>query len=177
MNHPWKLDLFMKKKILTKMKVAIIYLVVVISFFSCMQEKKKNMTSSESNHYLEIRERGVGMISLDKVPNTMVMKKSEYGNSAFFSYQVSFLDSSLITDPKKQLDINKYYLYDMYKDWVALVNGDSVRPVFFQPGIKKTSQVNDGVIVFEMPRGIEPDTLLYLDSYGAWGTHQLFLNK
>ncbi|HET6995789.1 MAG TPA: hypothetical protein VFI06_12445 [Chitinophagaceae bacterium] len=138
---------------------------------------QKPASVPEPKHYLEIRERGIGMITLDKVPNKMVMQQGTNNNGPFFSYKVAFLDSSLQTDRKKQIDIGKYFQYDMYKDWVMLVKGDSVRPVFFQPEIKRITQLDEGVIVFEVPSGIEPDTLLYLDSYGTWGVHQLFLNK
>jgi len=159
------------------MKRIIVYIVILMSFFSCMDKKKITTASNESNHYLEIRERGIGMISLDKVPNTLVMRKDKDNNPNFFSYLVNFHDSSVTTDKKKLLDTGKYYQHDMYKDWVVLVNGDSVRPVFYQPSIKKTIQADGGVIVFEIPSGSEPDTLIYMDSYGTWGTHQLFLNK
>ena len=170
----------MKKKMLTKMKNKFVpgVLVLVIVLFACKSAEKKNTVQAESNHYVEIRQLGIGMISLDKVPNEMVLQKSAGSDyNKFFSYAVSFRDSSLITDQKKQLEMGKYYQYDMHKDWIALVNGDSVRPVFFQPGVKKTVQVNEGIIVFEIPSGIEPDTLFFSDSYGAWGQHQIFLNK
>jgi len=165
---------------LSKMKIktvsALSFLVIVL--FSCQSAEKKSTVQPESKHYVEIRQRGLGMISLDKVPNEMVIQKStDSSNNNFFSYAVSFQDSSLITDPKRQLEMGKYYQYDMHKDWVALVNGDSVRPVFYQPKVKKTIQVNEGIIVFEIPSGIEPDTLFFSDSYGAWGKHQIFLNK
>ena len=159
------------------MRVILIYIAVVMSFISCQDKIQKAVPAPEAKHYLEIRERGVGMITLDKVPNKMVMQDNGDNNGSFFSYKVGFLDSTLITDKKKLMDIGKYFQYDMYKDWVVLVNGDSIRPVFFQPEIKKIAQLNEGVIVFEIPSRIEPDTLLYMDSYGAWGAHQLFLNK
>ncbi len=133
-----------------------------------------------SHHLIEIRQPGIGMIGIDKVPNNAVIQTtstdSDSGTS-FFSYAVSFQDSVLILDKDKQLDLGKYYQYEMHKDWIALVNGDSIRPVFYQPGVKRSLQTNEAIIVFEVAPGCEPDTLLFMDSYGAWGQHEVYLGN
>jgi hypothetical protein len=161
------------------MKNALILTILVAVIFSaCKSSGEKITAENHASHYVEIRQRGVGMIGLDKVPNETVMElPKDTGNVNFFSYSVSFQDSTLVTDAQKKLEMGKYYQYDMQNDWVAMVNGDSVRPVFYQPKVKKSVQLNEGIIVFEIPSGIEPDTLIFADSYGYWGKHQVFLNN
>jgi hypothetical protein len=132
-------------------------------------------------HAAEINNKGIGMIYADKIPCNAVMQETRDTGShtVFHCYRIGFIDSLFVAKAtgKKDLDAGKYYQYGMEKDWVALVNGDSLTPVFFQPKERFEEQRHEAVIVFETPGDKEPDTLIYKDSYGAWSTQQLILNS
>lgn len=117
-------------------------------------------------------------IYLDRVSNASVMKET-IGSGAgtrFCSFLVSWQDSAVSTDKDRQRTREKYFQYDMQKDWVALVKGDSLYPVFFQerPGLNQ--QFKEGIMVFELPRDVTPDSLIYKDSFGTWGKRLFVLN-
>lgn len=141
---------------------------------ACTQNKQFQLTEP-SRHWAQVDQMGVGRIYLDKVPNLSVMKASDNGNTIFSSYLIGFEDSLIITDRKKMLAKGKYYQYDMQKDWIAIVGKDSIKPVFFQPKVKTNPNVDEVIIIFELPPGRQPDTLIYNDSYGAWGIQKVII--
>jgi len=111
------------------------------------------------------------MLYVDKVDNKRVMKEEKsIDNKHFVSYKVGFYDSTLVTDKKKQEEVGLYYQYKMSYDWKAIVNGDSLSPVFFQPVTTLNNQVKEGILVFELPADKQPDTLVYNDASGTWNT-------
>jgi len=127
-----------------------------------------------SEKHLSQAKRPGTAIFVDKVDNTTVMQQEADSGKRFYSYSIVWTDSLASINPDRQKE--KYFQYDMQKDWRALANGDTLYPAFFQekPGFDR--QRKEGVIVFENARGIEPDSLLYRDSYGDWGT-QIFVLK
>lgn len=144
---------------------------------ACVQPGKP--LAKGPDHYLQIQERGVGCIYVDKTEPGSVLAdvKQLNGQTRFCAFKVGFEDSVLLADRQKQLNQGKYYQYDMEKDWVLLAQGDSIRPVFYQPAVQRTPQLNEGVLVFEVPAGSNADTLYYNDSWGFWGRHIILLNK
>lgn len=111
------------------------------------------------------------MISLDRVPNNMIMKTvgKDSGTQNFVSIRVSFQENNLLMDKKKSAEQGRYFQYGMEKDWVSIVHGDSLRPVFYQPLEQRSGQIHEGILVFEIPGGKFPDTLFYKDSPEVWG--------
>ena len=69
---------------------------------------------------------------------------------------------------------NTYYAYAVSEDWYAYVQGDSLRPVYFEPKVKIHKQVDEGILVFEIPVGHRIDSLIYNDSYNNWGVQKIF---
>jgi hypothetical protein len=140
----------------------------------------KGQSVPQEMHQAQIQKEGAGMIYVDKISCSSVMRNEDSvgSNTSFRCFRVGFIDSLTIakaTD-KKSLDAGKYYQYDMQKDWVALVNGDSLRPVFYQPRQRMENHRYEGILVFEVPRDKEPDTLVYADSYSSWGTQVIIIN-
>ncbi|HET9056044.1 MAG TPA: hypothetical protein VFN30_04265 [Chitinophagaceae bacterium] len=145
---------------------------------ACKHTKQKVLTQQ---HQVEIHNPGLGMIYIDKVPAQMVMSEADTseGITKFCCYQVGIIDSGFVakaTD-KKTLELGKYYQYDMQKDWFAMINGDSLLPVFFQPKTRKNANCFEGILVFETPKEKDPDTLVYKDSFGQWGTQNIIFKK
>ena len=142
-------------------------------------------TSAQSSmlveeHEAQIQREGAGMIYIDKIPcSTIIQSEDSDGTTSFHCYRVGFIDSLAFgkAADKKSLDAGKYYQYDMQRDWVALINGDSSRPVFYQPRQRLENHRYEGVLVFEIPKDNEPDTLVYADSYGSWGTQTIIINS
>jgi hypothetical protein len=149
--------------------------ITVMIHFSCKQSKGNE--PPRRKHMAEIGLRGTGMLYLDIVPNETVMKMTDTsGGTEFFSFLIGFVDSIANpggSDPEK----GKHFQYEMYKNWKALSGNDSISPVFFQPKIKLNQQVDEGILVFEMPKGEQPDILVYNDSYGPWGVQRITIKR
>ena len=146
----------------------------------CIGCNDKGQNEPQEMHQAQIQKEGAGMIYVDKISCSSVLRSEDSaGNTSFRCFRVGFIDSLVVakaTD-KKNLDAGKYYQYDMQTDWVALINGDSSRPVFYHPRHRMENHRNEGILVFEVPRDKEPDTLVYADSYSSWGTHVIIINS
>jgi hypothetical protein len=118
-------------------------------------------------------------ISIDKADNRSVMRTEPAPGAAtvFSSFLVRWEDSLAGTDRKRDLEREKYFQYHMQKDWVALINGDSLYPVFFQGKPELNRQRKEGVMVFEIPSDRQPDTLVYKDSFTSGGAQLFVLNR
>ncbi len=113
-------------------------------------------------------------IYIDRVDNRVVLQNSDATNNKFCSFRIGLADS---LDTKQSLEKEKYFQYTMQGDWKALAGGDTLRAVFFQEKPGLNAMVKEGVMVFETPDGRTPDTLIYRDSYGSWGTQLFVLNR
>ena len=115
------------------------------------------------------------MLYVDRADNRMVMQATPGLAGNFSSFRIGWADSLTAAEPNRQKE--RYFQYQMQQDWRALVNGDTLYPVFFQekPGLNQ--QLKEGVIVFENAQGVQPDTLVYRDSFGNWGTQIFVLNR
>ncbi|WEK34071.1 MAG: hypothetical protein P0Y53_16410 [Candidatus Pseudobacter hemicellulosilyticus] len=128
-------------------------------------------------HFAEVRLLSKGRVCIDKVSAEKLMQVTGEGksNSHFYAYSVRFEDSIQLAEKETLQKWDKYFQFDMEKDWVVLSQGDSIRPVFFQPGVKMSAQISEGVLVFEMPAAAIPDSLIYLNSFGSWEALQVQL--
>lgn len=115
------------------------------------------------------------MLYVDRADNRMVMQAGPGLAANFSSFRIGWTDSLTADGPGRERE--KYFQYQMQQDWRALVNGDTLYPAFFQekPGLNQ--QLKEGVIVFESAQGVQPDTLVYRDSFGNWGTQIFVLNR
>ncbi len=139
----------------------------------CLACKSKPRFIAAVTHLVSVRQPGA-MLYLDRLANRAVMQSAD--TTAFCSFLVGWRDSLAGTDAKKRLDRERYFQYTMQQDWTAMVDGDSLRPVFFQQKPGLDPQLDEGAMVFEIPRGHRVDTLVYRDSYGGWGTQIFVLN-
>ncbi len=134
-------------------------------FSACKDPVRSNVLPLTQTHMVEIRNIDGRKIYLDSFPNRLIMQNDpENDETAFHSFKVGFEDS-LKADPKAEKEIQKYIDYTMYKDWRVLSNGDSLLPVFSQPVVKKRDNLRESIIVFELPKGVAPDTLVYYDQF------------
>lgn len=149
----------------------------VIIWLSACNSAKSNIVTEV--HQAQVHKEGQGMIYVDEISCSSVMRSidSNDGSSSFYCFRVGFIDSLAVAKAidKKSLDAGKYYQYDMQKDWVALVNGDSSLPVFYQPRQRIENHRHEGILVFEVDK--EPDTLIYTDSYSTWGKQSIIINS
>jgi hypothetical protein len=169
----------MRKTINMKMNIVSLTFLLAASglFYSCKEVKQTHATRK---HLASVNNRGIGMIYVDKISSGAVIKTSDStGDTEFYCYLVGFVDSIITMKPKdnKDLATGKYYQYDMQHDWMALANGDSIKPVFFQLKQKFEQNKYEGILVFEAMKGKEPDTLVYTDSYGSWGSRQFIIQN
>lgn len=140
---------------------------------SCQHTEKKERT--KIRHLAEIEVNGAGMLYLDAVPIESIMRKQDTASHrVYYSFLVGFRDK--VPGGNAQ-QLNKYFEYEMYKDWRIVKDRDSIIPVFFYPKAKMNPQVREGILVFEMAKGERPDTLFYRDSFGLWGEQWIVLRK
>ena len=136
-------------------------------------------TTRPAVQHLALISRPGEALYIDRVSNSTVMKERNDGSAktSFCSFLVGWQDSTINAASEDSRDREKYFQYDMQKDWVALVKGDSVYPVFFQERPTLGQQCKESVLVFELPRGSVTDTLVYKHGYGSWGTRLFVLNE
>jgi hypothetical protein len=132
----------------------------------------------EPRHLAIVQKQGSSLV-VDRIDNTIVMREdsSSSGRKNFSSFLIGWRDTASKNDLAEAGKREKYFQYDMQKDWCGLIKGDSIRPVFFQekPGLDK--DLKQAVLVFETPAGVGPDTLIYKDTYGSGGTVIFVLNR
>lgn len=149
-----------------KMKSNCLGVLLLILAASC-----KEANPARKKHELEIFRPG-SFFYLDQVKNKQVMQiKDAEEDKLYASYLVGFYDSTWAPDPqqpKKTEERQVYYQFNMSNHWRAIVNGDSLLPVFYQPVPNADNKVNAGVIVFQLPEGIRPDTLVYKSAADGW---------
>lgn len=138
-----------------------------------------SLPEEKPEHHLAMVVQRGEVLYVDRVDSRMVMTVHPGSGDPkdFHSFLIGWRDSLPGTDKKKIGQMTKYFQYDMQRDWVALVKGDSVYPVFFQEKPELDGRVKEGILVFELPAGLQPDTLVYKDSFGSWGTQLLALNR
>ena len=130
------------------------------------------------HHLIEFRQKG-SLLYIDTVDNRYVldMSKTNTSNHAFFhSFLIGLVDSTT-GKAKDEKAKEKYFEYDLEKDFTALVTGDSIKPVFFQPKTLIGKMGKEGILVFETNEKAFPDTLVYRDSFGGWGTQIIIINQ
>ena len=128
----------------------------------------------EVKHMAETGWAGSAGVYADRIPNKVVLKEDGggKGSAVFYCLRIGLYDSADVTDKKIEEAREKYYQLDMYKDWVLLNGSDSIAPVFYQPVPRKTDKLTEQVLVFEVPRGFQPSTLIYKDPYKLLGNRQ-----
>lgn len=140
----------------------------------------KDQNPPRKKHELEIFKPG-RFFYLDQVKNKQVMQISDAAeDKGYASYLVGFLDSNWVPDPqqpKKEDERQTYYRFNMQDRWRAVLNGDSLIPVFYQPVPQTDKRLNAGVLVFQLPEGIRPDTLVYRDAADGWDNMTISLKQ
>jgi hypothetical protein len=119
---------------------------------------------------------GAGLY-IDRVDIRVVMQTDSSTPNNFCSFRIGWADSTTGTDKVKALEKERYFQYAIQNDWKALAGGDTLKAVFFQEKPALGGLLKEGVMVFEMNQGQQPDTLIYRDSFGAWGTQIFVLNR
>lgn len=159
-------------KSLTRMIVTMLCLLVL---YAC---NNASGTKKTVTHWAAINYKKGKLIYADAVQSGSVMqrtKSDEINNDSFFCYKISLIDSTL-HEQKEDLERNKYFDYEMQKNWVVLLNGDSVHAVFFQLMIKKNKMLQEGVLVFELPSTAKPDSLIYRNTIDPNNPETIVLN-
>jgi hypothetical protein len=140
----------------------------------------KDKEPARKKHELEIFKPG-SFFYLDQVQNKQVMQiRDAADDKRYASYLIGFLDSNYVPDPqqpKKEEERMNYYRFHMQDKWRAVLNGDSLIPVFYQPATQMDKRLNTGVIVFEIPEGMRPDTLLFRDAEDGWNNMMISLKQ
>jgi hypothetical protein len=114
---------------------------------------------------------------VDRVDNRVMLQQDKASQDRFCCFRIGWADSTVSADRTKDVDKGRYFQYNVQKDWKALAGGDTLLPVFFQERPGLSDRLKEGVLVFETPTGRQPDTLIYRDSFGAWGTQLLVIRK
>ena len=142
---------------------------------ACRVNQQK--TGAITKHQAEVKNTGGGRLYADRISNGAFMKTmdTDKQSTEFVSYKIGFEDSALILNREARQKKGKYIQYDMENDWKALINGDSLSPVFMQPLVKKNVEMDESILVFEVPVNQEPDTLIYSDSFNGYELRKIVL--
>jgi hypothetical protein len=142
----------------------------IVCLQACQQSAAR--TKSTVRHMAEVRRNG-STLYIDSADSRQVMKADS--NEVFIAYKIGFEDS-LTGDKKYEQERNIYYDLRMASDWKAVVGGDSIAPAHFQPLTGLNKMCKEGILIFELPSGKQPDALVYDDSFGDWQKQIIALN-
>lgn len=134
--------------------------------------------ASPVRHQVEIEKNG-SVLYVDQVESNRILKQEEETNTkgSFASFKIG-LNNSFPFNSKREKEWGVHFEYNMTRDWVALIEGDSLSPVFFHPVIGLNTKTREAILVFELPAGArQPDTLIYNDSFGTWQQQIIPLNQ
>ncbi len=150
----------------------------VLFLISCRSEAETLSIKDAPAHLIEhFFEKGKSVF-IDTISNKCVMKEmdNDTGTTVFYSYRVTITDST-IRDEKQNAKWQKYFRFDFQYDWKAIVDGDSITPVFFQAVVpKKNLYSDDAIIVFELKKGFSADTLTFNNRFDEKGMQVFDLN-
>jgi len=157
----------------TEMKY-ITMLLLAVAVLSCTSRRT---VVTEVKHMAQSGWAGSAGVYADRIPNKSILREDggDSGTTVFYCLRIGLYDSTDVTDKKLVEAREKYYQLDMYRDWVLLDHGDSIVPVFYQPVPRKMEKLTEQVLVFEVPRGFQPSTLVYKDPYKLLGNRQTML--
>lgn len=158
------------------MRSSVLYFSVFTFLWAgCTSSKNQNMPEVE-RHWIELSRPSVGVMYIDTIPLTAIMKVDDEAemNKKFKAYLVGFRDSSSVVNKEVEVEKNRYFEFGMQNDWGAVVDGIQVNPAFYQSKTMVSNKVREGIMVFET-MGINPDTLIYNDSFGSWGLQKFIL--
>jgi len=142
----------------------------------CLGCKGRAKAPAPVKHLAMVHQRG-STLYVDRLDNRVVLQSADTsGSTHFCSFLIGWKDSVLSADAARRLETEKYFQYSMQQDWSAVVDGDTLRPVFFQEKAGLNAQLKEAAMVFEIPKGHRADTLVYRDTYSAWGTQIFVLN-
>ncbi len=113
----------------------------------------------------------VDRINCDRIMNS--------GNAGEFQcYRIGRLDSSRISRPDEatRSGFDKYWQYEMWKDWGMVVENDTIRPVFYEAESTINAYQRTAILVFENNRDGMVDTLVYTDRFGG-GTYAHYIDR
>ncbi|MBV4358905.1 hypothetical protein [Pinibacter aurantiacus] len=164
-----------------KRQIFLIMMMAVIYAWGCKNSNtKQEVVVPQKKHWVEITGKNK-MIYVDSFPTNQLLQNDSSNVNAvtkFCCYKVEFIDNNAqaVSNGKKEED-SKYFLYDMYKDWKIVNNGDSIAPIHFQPLTKMSTEKNEGILVFEVNKDLNPDTLFFNDKNGVWGSHIIALGR
>ncbi len=160
----------MRKEIIVK--VMKLYMICGVVCLQACQQPDAN-TKLAVKHMAEMTRNG-STLFIDPADSRQVMKADS--GEAFVAYKIGFANS-VQGDKKYEQERNVYFDFRMVNDWKAVVGSDSITPVHFQPltGLNGTNK--EGILVFELPAGKQPDLLVYDDSFGDWQQQIIILNS
>jgi hypothetical protein len=144
------------------------------AWLSCTSRKP---AQTEPKHMAQTGWIGSAGAYADRIPNKVILKEDggDSGATVFYCLRIGLYDSTGSSGDKLETAREKYYQLDMYRDWVLINKEDTITPVFYQPVPRKKDKLTEQVLVFEIPRGFRPSTLVYKDPYKLLGNRQTML--
>jgi len=108
-------------------------------------------------------------LCVDTLDNHLVFDKDNPGNATNLRcFLISWSDHLPEGDEMGLLQRQNYFQNQMQQDWLALVGGDSVHPLFFRQKPLLNRHLRQGALVFSLPPGGSIDTLVYRGTDGFW---------
>ena len=157
-------------KLIVNISYALLFLLVVAAGGMSCNNKAGAPAIIAIKHQVEFKKPG-NTLYVDIVPPEQIMKSKpgDLDKSFFYACRIGIVDNSPAADEKRKQEFNRYFEYEMVNDWKAIVHGDTVAAVFLQPVTSRNPDAREAVIVFELPKGTNSDSLVYTDHYGNWG--------
>lgn len=158
---------------MTKEIICVTRLMYLVCVVLCLQACRQSVGGARPERHLAVLHKNGADLYIDRIDSRRVMKADS--NETYVAYKIGFTDS-LQGDKKFEQERNVYYDFRMANDWKAVVENDTLSPVFFQPLTGLNNMNKEGVLVFELPAGKHPHVLVYDDTFGNWQKQIIALN-
>jgi hypothetical protein len=149
---------------------------VAISVLSLVACHSRQNNPKQIRHFAELKT-ATGTVFIDPFPVERVMSVTAGNTSTqYCSYKVGF-EGKHNSDKEQAKAWQKYVDYDMDKDWVLVINNDSIPVAYNQPVVKHSPTLTESVLVFEIPGGQSPLKMVYKDGFNYTGDKTFLLKS
>ena len=155
-----------------------IIIITVVSFCLLLATRCTNHARAKQNavtskpHWLSVNNPAGDRLYIDSVPASAAITTLGAGdaNTSFRCFVVGFEKKKIAQDDKEKKAWQYFLQYQMPQQWAALVDGDSLSTVYYEPRVKVQEQRDECLLVFEVPKSRPISAFVFRDSIYAWGT-------
>ena len=156
------------------------YQTIMLCLFSCCLlscTNKKPTPRPLAAHYREVGRMDNSRLYIDTLSNQSFLQsvQSAAQKSRLLSFRIGFQQPALQMKDGDEV-WQRFFQYELYKNWKAIGANHTYAPVYFQPTVKIKRSVDEAILVFEVPDPVMLDTLIFQEPNETWGVQKFVLH-